>query len=83
MFFGPGKHRIAAELKTPGPDGYYLLNLYAIPTVNSNLGLDRYPTRDESLPRPGPLCSGYEIPATYKAAELGSPQMTNVVMQGP
>jgi indolepyruvate ferredoxin oxidoreductase beta subunit len=63
--------------------GYYILNLYFVPTVYSNLGIDSYPSKDEIISaakRTGR--NGYEIEATHKAAELGSTQMTNVVLLG-
>ncbi len=65
------------------PSGYYILNLYFVPTVYTNLGLDRYPSRAEIIAAARSVCHrGVEIEATYKAAALGSPQMTNVVMLG-
>jgi indolepyruvate ferredoxin oxidoreductase, beta subunit len=63
--------------------GYYILNLYFVPTVYSNLGIDSYPASDEIIgaaKRTGR--NGYEIAAAQKAAELGSIQMTNVVLLG-
>ena len=63
--------------------GYYILNLYSVPTVYSNLGIDRYPNQEETVQAIKKVCEkGYEIAATYKAAELGSTQMTNVVILG-
>jgi len=65
------------------PGGYYILNLYSVPTVYTNLGIDRYPDREDIIKAVRSVCPrGVEIPATYKAAELGNPQMTNVVMLG-
>jgi len=65
------------------PEGYYIMNLYSVPTVYSNLGIDRYPSQAEIRQAAQKVCpTGYEVPATYKAAELGNPQMTNVVMLG-
>jgi indolepyruvate ferredoxin oxidoreductase, beta subunit len=66
-----------------GREGYYILNLYQLPTVYTNLGIDRYLTFDEirdSIKRV--QIQGHEIEATFKAAELGNAQMTNVVMLG-
>ena len=57
--------------------------MYSVPTVYTNLGIDRYPSQEEilqALRKTGK--KGYKIQATYKAAELGTPQMTNVVMLG-
>jgi indolepyruvate ferredoxin oxidoreductase beta subunit len=66
-----------------GKEGYYILNLYQIPTVYTNLGIDRYLTFEEIAEAiKKARIKGYDIEATYKAAELGSPQMTNVVMLG-
>jgi indolepyruvate ferredoxin oxidoreductase beta subunit len=66
-----------------GGSGYYILNLYSVPTVYSNLGIDRYPGREEAVRAIKKVCKkGYEIAATHKAAELGSTQMTNVVILG-
>jgi len=66
-----------------GKDGYYILNLYSLPTVYTNLGIDRYPSEDEIVSAVKKVCErGYIIPATIKAAELGNTQMTNVVMLG-
>ena len=63
--------------------GYYILNLYSVPTVYSNLGIDRYPNQEETVQAIKKVCEkGYEIAATHKAAELGSTQMTNVVILG-
>ncbi len=63
--------------------GYYILNLYSVPTVYSNLGIDRYPKQEETVQAIKKVCEkGYEIAATHKAAELGNTQMTNVVILG-
>jgi len=65
------------------PQGFYIMNLYSVPTVYTNLGIDRYPSQEEIVAAARKVCPrGVEIPATYKAAELGSAQMTNVVMLG-
>ena len=65
------------------PDGYYIMNLYSAPTVFTNMGIDEYPGRDAIIKAVKKVCpKGREIPATDKAAELGNPQMTNVVMLG-
>ena len=64
-------------------EGYYILNLYSLPTVNTNLGIDYYPGEDEIVSAAKKACErGFIIPATIKAAELGNTQMTNVVMLG-
>ena len=71
------------HLRLLGATGYYILNLFSVPTVYTNLGIDRYPSRDEIIAAARRFCEkGYEIPATYKAAELGNAQMTNVIMLG-
>lgn len=54
-----------------------------MPTAYINLGIDRYPSEEEIVDAARKACErGYEIAATYKAAELGNPQMANVVMLG-
>lgn len=71
------------NLKILGMNGYYILNLYFVPTTYTNLGIDRYPSEEEIVHAARKACErGYEIAATYKAAELGNPQMANVVMLG-
>jgi indolepyruvate ferredoxin oxidoreductase beta subunit len=71
------------SIRILGKNGYYILNLYSLPTVNTNLGIDRYPTEDEIVSAVKKACEkGYIIAATIKAAELGNTQMTNVVMLG-
>ena len=65
------------------PKGKYLLNMYTIPTVMCNMGLDRYPDDEEiiaSLERSG--VEGYIIPATQRAYEIGNAILMNVVMLG-
>lgn len=65
------------------PDGYYIMNQYSVPTVYTNLGIDTYPALSEIVKAVRSVCpKGAELPATYKAAELGNPQMTNVVIMG-
>lgn len=71
------------NIRIIGEDGYYILNLYFLPTVYTNLGIDRYPSEDEIVSAAKKACEkGYIIPATIKAVELGNIQMTNVVMLG-
>ncbi|UCF73193.1 MAG: indolepyruvate oxidoreductase subunit beta [Deltaproteobacteria bacterium] len=71
------------NIKILARNGYYILNLYSLPTVYTNLGIDRYPSEDEIVAAVKEACEkGYIIPATVKAAELGNTQMTNVVMLG-
>ena len=71
------------NIRIIGEDGYYILNLYSLPTVYTNLGIDRYPSEDEIVSAAKKACEkGYIIPATIKAVELGNIQMTNVVMLG-
>ena len=65
------------------PGGYYIMNRFCVPTVYSNMGIDRYPAMEEILKALKKVAErGYEIPATQKAAELGDVQMANVVMLG-
>jgi indolepyruvate ferredoxin oxidoreductase beta subunit len=65
------------------PKGYYILNRYCVPTVYTNLGIDRYPSEEEILREVKKVCPrGVEIEATFKAAQLGNPQMTNVIILG-
>ena len=83
ILLGMESLELLRNMKMLGKDGYYILNLYSVPTVYTNLGIDRYPSQEEILQvlrKTGK--KGYEIRATYKAAELGTPQMTNVVMLG-
>lgn len=71
------------NIKILARNGYYILNLYSLPTVYTNLGIDRYPSEDEIVAAVKEACEkGYIIAATVKAAELGNTQMTNVVMLG-
>jgi indolepyruvate ferredoxin oxidoreductase beta subunit len=66
-----------------GREGFYIANLYSVPTVYSNLGIDLYPSDEEISEAIKKVeLRGYEIPATHKAAKMGNPQMTNVVMLG-
>lgn len=63
--------------------GYYIMNLFSLPTVYTNLGIDDYPAQEEIIKAVKTVCPrGAELKATYKAAELGNAQMTNVVMLG-
>jgi indolepyruvate ferredoxin oxidoreductase beta subunit len=83
ILLGMESLELLRNMKMLGREGYYILNLYSVPTVYTNLGIDRYPSQEEilqALRKTGK--KGYEIQATYKAAELGTPQMTNVVMLG-
>jgi indolepyruvate ferredoxin oxidoreductase, beta subunit len=71
------------NIRLLGRNGYYILNLYSVPTVYSNLGIDRYPDQEAAVRAMRKVCEkGYKIAATHKAAELGSTQMTNVVILG-
>ena len=71
------------NMRVLGEVGYYILNLYSVPTVYTNLGIDRYPSEEEIKRVAERACErGYVIAATMKAAELGNTQMTNVVMLG-
>jgi len=83
VLLGMESIELLRHMRLLGPDGYYILNLYSVPTVYSNLGLDSYPSDEEVQAAARRACPrGYVIKATYKAAELGSPQMTNVIMLG-
>jgi indolepyruvate ferredoxin oxidoreductase beta subunit len=65
------------------PQGRYLLNTYRIPTVMSNMGLDRYPSDGEiraAIEAWG--VEGCTLPATQLAYELGNPLLGNVVLLG-
>jgi len=65
------------------PQGRYLLNMYKIPTVMSNMGLDHYPSDEEIKGALASLgVSGCIIPATQRAYELGNAVLANVVMLG-
>ena len=65
------------------PNGYYIMNLYTVPTMFTNIGMERYPATDDIIAAARKVVSkGAAIKATYKAAELGNAQMTNVVMVG-
>jgi indolepyruvate ferredoxin oxidoreductase beta subunit len=65
------------------PQGQYLLNMYKIPTVMCNMGLDRYPS-DQEIERAITSLGvrGYIIPATRRAYEIGNAVLANVVMLG-
>jgi indolepyruvate ferredoxin oxidoreductase beta subunit len=70
-------------VKVLHPSGYYIMNSFCVPTVYSNMGIDRYPSMEEIVAVLKKAAKkGYEIPATRIAAELGDAQMTNVVMLG-
>jgi len=65
------------------PQGKYLLNIYKIPTVMCNMGLDRYPSDQEieqAITSPG--VEGHIVPATERAHEIGNAILANVVMLG-
>ena len=65
------------------PQGRYLLNMYKIPTVMSNMGLGHYPTEGEIERALASLgVSGCIIPATQRAYEIGNAVLANVVMLG-
>jgi len=71
------------HMRTLGRHGYYIVNLYSVPTVYTNLGIDSYPSESEIITAANKACNrGYVIRATIKAAELGNAQMTNIVMLG-
>jgi len=65
------------------PQGQYLLNMYKIPTVMCNMGLDHYPS-DQEIERATTFLGarGYIIPATQRAYEIGNVILANVVMFG-
>jgi indolepyruvate ferredoxin oxidoreductase beta subunit len=83
VLLGMESLELLRNMKLLGENGYYILNLYSVPTAYTNLGIDRYPTENEIVSAVHKACErGYVIAATVKAAELGDIQMTNVVMLG-
>lgn len=65
------------------PQGRYLLNIYKIPTVMCNMGLDRYPSDREIEQAITSLgVEGLMVPATERAHEIGNAILANVVMLG-
>ena len=83
ILIGMESLELLRNLRLLGKDGYYILNLYQVPTVYTNLGIDHYLTFPEIREAIRKVqIKGHEIQATYKAAELGNTQMTNVVMLG-
>lgn len=65
------------------PQGKYLLNMYKIPTVMCNMGLDHYPSDQEIEQAITSLgIKGHIVRATERAHELGNAILANVVMLG-
>lgn len=65
------------------PDGMYLVNQYKIPTVMSNMGLDRYPNEEEiNAALEFYAVPGYALEATRMALEIGDAILANVIMLG-
>jgi indolepyruvate ferredoxin oxidoreductase beta subunit len=63
--------------------GYWILNRRRVPTVFTNLGIDRYPTDEEIEKALRKACPrGYILSATEEAVRLGDIQVTNVVLLG-
>ncbi len=63
--------------------GRYILNMHPVPTVDCNMGLDRYPTQAEILDALGELnLKGHLLLATQAAGEIGDPLLMNMVMVG-
>jgi len=83
VLIGMESVELLRNLKMLSRAGYYIWNRFAVPTVYSNLGIDRYPSESEIEAAIDSVCDrGASVAATKKAAELGSPQMTNVVLLG-
>jgi len=65
------------------PQGNYIVNIEPVPTVNCNMGLDKYPSLEEIIKQLNRVTSnGYQINASAKARELGNVIMTNIVLLG-
>jgi len=61
----------------------YILNLHAVPTTFTMMGIDKYPTDEEIINAARRISSrGYIIRATEAAQKLGFPQSANAVMLG-
>jgi indolepyruvate ferredoxin oxidoreductase beta subunit len=64
-------------------EGYWILNRRRIPTVFTNLGIDRYPADEEIERALKQACPrGFILSATEEAVRLGDIQVTNVVLLG-
>lgn len=64
-------------------EGYWILNRRRIPTVFTNLGIDRYPADEEIERALQKACPrGFILSATEEAVRLGDIQVTNVVLLG-
>ena len=63
--------------------GQFIINITQIPTILSNLKVDKYPSLEEMRAEiEGKGIKGYFIEATQSAKELGDVLLTNVVMLG-
>ena len=63
--------------------GKFIINTTQIPTILSNLKVDKYPSLEEMRAEiEGKGIEGYFIDATQSAKELGDVLLTNVVMLG-
>ena len=83
VLIGMESLELLRHLSILNPKGYYIMNLYSVPTMFTNIGMERYPATDDIIAAAKKVASrGAEIAATYKAADLGNAQMTNVVMVG-
>ncbi len=83
VLIGMESLELLRHLSILNPKGYYIMNLYSVPTMFTNIGMERYPATDDIIAAAKKVSSrGAEIAATYKAADLGNAQMTNVVMVG-
>ena len=83
IFVGLEPLEMLRHIERLNPQGHYLLNMYKIPTVMCNMGLDRYPSDEEikaALERFG--ARGRIVPATERAYEIGNAILANVVMLG-
>jgi indolepyruvate ferredoxin oxidoreductase beta subunit len=83
VLIGMESLELLRHLSILNPKGYYIMNKYSVPTMFTNIGLERYPATDDIIAAAKKAADhGAEIEATYKAAELGNAQMTNVIMVG-
>lgn len=66
-----------------GSSGQYIINIEPVPTVNCNMGLDKYPPLEEIIGQLNRVSNrGYRVNASEKARELGDIIMTNIVLLG-
>lgn len=65
------------------PEGQFIINIEPVPTVNCNMGLDKYPSLEEITGQLKRVTErGYQVNASEKARELGDIIMTNIVLLG-